>query len=125
MGLAVKFSVLVAVKTLGLGYMAATAIAVEAVLLHNFAWHLRWTWRDRSASLTVRQILLRLVRFHLATGLVAMIVNLAVMRLLVEGPGVHYFAANVIATAFAGLANFLLNEFLIFVAPGRSASSRT
>lgn len=117
MGLAVKFSVLVGVKTAGLGYMAATAIAVEAALLHNFGWHLRWTWRDRSAALSLRQVLLRLLRFHLATGVVAMTVNLAVMRLLVERLGMHYFAANLVATAFAGLANFLLNEFLTFVAP--------
>ena len=25
----------------------ATAIAVEAAVLHNFAWHEHWTWRER------------------------------------------------------------------------------
>ena len=31
-------------------YLVATAIAVEAAVLHNFAWHQRWTWRDRPAA---------------------------------------------------------------------------
>ncbi|HZA35631.1 MAG TPA: GtrA family protein, partial [Vicinamibacterales bacterium] len=32
----------------GLATAAATAIAVEAAVLHNFVWHERWTWRDRA-----------------------------------------------------------------------------
>ena len=126
MGLAVKFSALAALVELArLGYLASTALAVEAVVLHNFAWHLRWTWRDRSAGLSRREILIRMLRFHLGTGAVAMITNLLVMRLLVEGLGAHYFPANLAATGFAGLANFMLSEFVVFAAPERPASCRT
>ena len=35
---------------LGVHYLAATVIAVEAAILANFACHYRWTWRDRSPS---------------------------------------------------------------------------
>jgi putative flippase GtrA len=115
LGLAVKFLALVAlVEAAGLGYLAATAIAVEMVVLHNFLWHLRWTWRDRSAGLSAREVRGCLLRFHLGTGAVAMVANLGVMRLLVETGGVHYFTANLAATAFAGLANFTLSEWVVF-----------
>ena len=30
-------------------YLLATALAVEAALLHNFFWHERYTWADRTA----------------------------------------------------------------------------
>ena len=32
------------------GYPIATALAVEAAVLHNFVWHERWTWQDRTGS---------------------------------------------------------------------------
>src|SRR5437870_891334 len=31
-------------------YLLATALAVEAAILHNFAWHMRWTWADRRGT---------------------------------------------------------------------------
>ncbi len=34
---------------LHLRYLIATALAVEAAVLHNFFWHERWTWADRVA----------------------------------------------------------------------------
>ncbi len=35
------------VGVLGLHYLVASALAIEMAVLHNFAWHERWTWRDR------------------------------------------------------------------------------
>ena len=35
------------VSLAGLPYPVATALAVEASILHNFLWHERWTWADR------------------------------------------------------------------------------
>lgn len=102
---------------LGLGYLAATALAVEAVVLHNFVWHLRWTWADRSHGISPKGILERLVRFHLGSAAVAMVVNLVIMRMLVGQAGIHYVAANLIATAGAGIANFLVADSFVFVTP--------
>jgi putative flippase GtrA len=126
MGLGVKFSVLAGlVELAGAGYLPATAVAVEAAILHNFVWHFRWTWRDRSAGLSWREALRRLWKFHLGTGAVAMLANLLVMRLLVEELGVHYALANMAATVVAGLANFMINNFVVFTPADRPASCRT
>jgi putative flippase GtrA len=126
MGLGVKFSVLAGLVELGgAGYLVATAVAVEATVLHNFVWHFRWTWRDRSAGFSRRAALGCLWKFHLGTGAVALLANLLVMRLLVEGLGVHYALANVAATVFAGLANFMISNFVVFAPAERPASCRT
>ena len=34
---------------LKLDYLPATALAVEAAVLHNFLWHERFTWADRAS----------------------------------------------------------------------------
>ena len=115
MGLSVKFSVLTAlVELAGVGYLVSTAVAVEAAVMHSFIWHLRWTWRDRSAGLSRREALTCLLRFHLGTGAVAMLANLVVTRFLVQEFGIHYAAANLAATVFAGLANFMISNFVVF-----------
>ena len=120
LGLAVKFSMLAAlIEFAHVGHLAATAIAVETTVLHNFTWHLRWTWRDRSAGLSASGVLTRLWRFHAANGVVSLIANLWVMRLLVDGAGLHYFPANLAATAVAGIANYALSELIVFAAPKR------
>ena len=48
-GFVVQLSALEAL-TVGLGvpHLLATAGAVEVAILHNFAWHERWTWADRT-----------------------------------------------------------------------------
>ena len=53
--------------TARLHYLVATAIAVEAAVLHNFCWHQRWTWRDRRAASRTTAVR-RLGRFHLLNG---------------------------------------------------------
>ena len=125
LGLALKFCVLTGlVKLAGVGYLSATACAVEAAILHNFVWHMHWTWGDRSQGLSWQQVLWWLAKFHLANGAVAMAVNLAVMRLLVGDLRLHYLPANVIATIAAGLAGFTISNFLVFVSR-QPASCRT
>ena len=32
------------------GYLPATVAAVEIAVIHNFLWHERWTWRDRTVT---------------------------------------------------------------------------
>jgi putative flippase GtrA len=47
-GIFVQFVVLFLMKSvLHLDYLAATALAVEAAVVHNFIWHERYTWADR------------------------------------------------------------------------------
>lgn len=126
MGLAVKFSVLTGLVELGgADYLFATAFAVEAAVLHNFVWHSRWTWRDRSTGLSRREELHRLWKFHLGTGAVALVSNLLVMRLLAGELGVYYVPANLAATVLAGMANFMISNFFVFGPAERPAPYRT
>src|SRR5438067_12562077 len=47
-----------------LGYLAATAAAVELAVLNNFIWHQRWTWKDRPSA-TTGETLHRLLKFNI------------------------------------------------------------
>jgi putative flippase GtrA len=94
-------------------YLVATILAVELTLLHNFAWHVRWTWRDRRA--TSREVLLaQLARFHLLNGGISMIGNLAVMTLLTGRLGVDPLLANVVAILACSIVNFVASDELVF-----------
>ncbi|MDR3777478.1 MAG: GtrA family protein, partial [Terracidiphilus sp.] len=94
-------------------YLCASAAAVELTLLHNFVWHMHYTWRDRCGR---SEMLSRLMRFHLSNGLVSMLGNLALMRLLVHGAHVPLLAANLIAILCCSVANFFLGNDWVFAA---------
>lgn len=117
-GIVVQLVALVLLKSvLGLHYMLATALAVEVAVLHNFCWHERWTWVERTRqSPGVGLVLRRLVGFNLTTGLVSIVSNLVLMRLLVGSFHLHYLVANVVAIATCSLANFLFSELFVFKA---------
>jgi putative flippase GtrA len=88
-------------------YLYASAAAIELALLHNFMWHLHYTWRDRRDGATrLRQF----VRFHLSNGLVSMLGNLALMRLLVHDARLPLLISNVIAILCCSVANFCLGN---------------
>jgi putative flippase GtrA len=121
-GIGVQLLTLALLKSgLGMHYLWATALAVEAAILHNFVWHVKWTWRDRSAHAPVAAHLSRLWKFHLGNGAVSLLVNLVLMRLLTGSFGMNYLLANVIAIAAGGVANFLVSERMVFLPhdPGR------
>jgi putative flippase GtrA len=100
-------------------YMFATAAAIELTLLHNFAWHVCYTWRDRrDDSSRLRQ----LVRFHLSNGLISMLGNLALMQLLVYEAHLPLLASNLIAIVCCSLANFTLGNNWAF--PDRADSEQ-
>jgi putative flippase GtrA len=111
MGMVVQLATLAAINRYASGhYLAATAAAIEVALLHNFIWHLHYTWRDRRDGSTMTQ----LVRFHLSNGLVSMVGNLALMRVLVHGARLPVLAANVIAILVCSVANFCLGNCWAF-----------
>jgi putative flippase GtrA len=97
-------------------YLLATAVAIEITLLHNFVWHVRYTWRDRGDSARFAP----LVRFHLSNGLVSMLGNLALMPVLVELAGMPVLAANGVAVLGCSVVNFLLGDGWVFAEAGNS-----
>jgi len=116
-GIAVQFVALFLLKSVfHLNYLAATALAVEIAVLHNFVWHERFTWADRVPRDRARswRSLARLVRFHLGNGAISILGNLALMKVLVGQGHMHYMVANAIAITLCSLANFLVSEAWVF-----------
>ena len=97
-------------------YLAATAIPVEAAVVHNFVWHEQCTWSDRVQA-SWRRSLPRFARFNLTTGAVSILGNLALMKVMVGYGGMNYLLANVVAIALCSMANFLVSEEWVFGEP--------
>jgi putative flippase GtrA len=124
-GMAVQLGALALINRLAPGhYMLATAAAIEITLLHNFVWHLHYTWRDRRCRSALRS---QLIRFHLSNGLVSMIGNLALMPVLIEGVRIPVVAANAIAILCCSIVNFFLGDQWAFdsTSPINAAASPT
>jgi dolichol-phosphate mannosyltransferase len=98
-------------RVAGLHYLAATAVAVEASVLHNFIWHRRWTWKDRPQS----RAALMLLRFNLTSGAMSLAGNLILMFVLVNQARLNAFIANLITIAICSLINFTLSDRFVFV----------
>jgi putative flippase GtrA len=100
-------------------YLLATAIAVEAAVIHNFLGHQRWTWSDRVARISGEK-LLRFFRFQLTNALAPMIGNLLLMRLLVGHLDMHPILANLLAVAICSIFTFFAGDHLVFSLPVRT-----
>jgi putative flippase GtrA len=109
------------VGRLGLAVVPATLAATEAAVLHNFLWHLGWTWADRPAG--PGAVAGRLVRFNLSNGGFSLVGGAAIMALLVDALGVHYLVANLAAVLVVSIANFLASDRLVFTRPGGPAAA--
>ena len=108
-GVAVQLATLQLFLTMGTHYLIATALAVEIALLHNYAWHQRWTWSESTSPVPYR-----FLRFHLANGLISLISNLLWMRLLSGWFGLPPMPANLIAIAATSALNFVLADGWVF-----------
>lgn len=97
-----------------MNYLGATALAVEAALLHNYAWHSVWTWRGVRGSLW---------RFQLSNGFVSICSNLVLMRLLAGWAGIPPAPANMAAIAITSVVNFWLSDKWVFYRSALRASS--
>ncbi len=114
MGMVVQLGSLAVFVRLAKGhYLYASAAAVELAVLHNFVWHVRYTWRDRRDE---SALLSRLMRFHLSNGLVSIVGNLVLMRVLVNGAHVPLLVSNCISIACCSVVNFCLGNSWAFAA---------
>jgi putative flippase GtrA len=113
-GIAVQLVVLLGLKTgFHLNYLLATALAVQAAVVHNFVWHERYTWADRSQP-SWRKSLPRFVRFNLTNGAVSIVGNIGLMQMMVGVRHMNYLIANGIAIALCSVVNFLVSDGLVF-----------
>ena len=110
-GLAVQLGVLwLLERVAGVQYLLATVLAVEVAVLHNFVWHQLWTWRGRPHQ----SVMYRLLRFHLANGLVSLVANFVLMAFFVGVLHLRLIPANLLSVGLAGLLNFGLAEVWVF-----------
>jgi len=93
-----------------LDYLVATALAVEAAVIHNYFWHERFTWADRTSGSSWA----RFAKFNLTTGLFSILGNVLVMKVLVGGVHLNYFVANVPTIAACSILNFVVSDRFVF-----------
>jgi putative flippase GtrA len=119
LGIAVQLTVVLGLhRGFHLNYLLATALAVEAAVVHNFVWHERYTWADRVQP-SWRRSLARLLRFNLAAGGVSIAGNLGLVKLMVGRGHWNYLIANSVAILLCSLLNFLITEEWVFEAEAK------
>ncbi|HEX4425743.1 MAG TPA: GtrA family protein, partial [Terriglobales bacterium] len=113
-GIGVQLLVLTVLKSgLHLDYLLATALAVEAAVVHNFLWHERFTWANRASDKGFE----RFLKFNLTTGLCSIGGNVLLMKLLAGIMAMPFIFANGIAIAVCSLFNFAMSEQFVFRTP--------
>jgi putative flippase GtrA len=121
MGMAVQLAALAFFNRCMTGhYLYASAAAIELTLLHNFLWHRRYTWRDRRAA---TKPLHQFLRFQLSNGLISLLGNLALMRLLIHTAHLPLLVTNLAAIACCSIANFFLGSTWAFAQAPRLAAA--
>jgi putative flippase GtrA len=116
LGFAVQLGALQALTAYaGWPWLPATLVSVELAVLHNFLWHERWTWIDRTIGpAAAGGTWHRLGRFHAANGLTSIAGNALVMAWLVGVLAVPAVAANALAVAVTSIVNFLAADRWVF-----------
>jgi len=111
MGFALQTLVLwLLVRGTGLSAGVAITIAVLAAVSHNFVWHERFTW----PNLPREKRFDRWLAFHVSTGLVSVLTNLGITLIVMTATELSVVPANIIAVVLASVANFWINDRLIF-----------
>lgn len=112
-GIGVQLAVLAGLRHILQPYPSlAIGLAVEITLLHNFVWHLRYTWSDRLTAIKAWH--LAMLRFHISNGLISIVGNLWMTRWLMEEKGLPLLLANLIAITICSTANFCLGHVWSF-----------
>jgi len=98
------------VRWAGLGTSAAVTVAVLAAVSHNFFWHEYFTWPGLPREARLK----RWLSFHLSTGLISVVSNVGVTMAVMAVTGLSAVVANVLAVAIVSIANFWVNDRLVF-----------
>ena len=120
-GIAVQLATVQVLTMAGAGITAATTMGVAAAVVHNFLWHRRWTWRDRDTAVATWRLL---ARFAAANGAVSLAGNVAITWTLVTLTPAGPVAANAVAIAACGLANFWTADRIVFDRDRKEVTAR-
>lgn len=114
MGICVQlFAVFMLGHMLDVNSLWATALAVEAAVIHNFFWHEHFTWSDRRASQR-DGMLRRLLAFNTTTGAVSIAGSSFFVFLFMCELRVPLLVADLFSIAACSLLNFLVNDTIVF-----------
>ena len=107
-GIGVQLIVLAGLKSgLHLDYLIATTLAVEASVVHNYLWHERFTWADRTAEAGF----VRFIKFNFTTGALSIVGNVVLMNLLVGVMALQYHGVTI---AICSIVNFAVSNKFVF-----------
>jgi putative flippase GtrA len=121
LGFLVQIAALAALTSLAhWTWLPATLLSVELAVIHNFFWHERWTWIDRTDARPSSRPA-RLLRFHVANGLISITGNVTLMAGLVGLLGLPAVPANALAVGAMSVLNFVMADRWVFGA-GRTAA---
>jgi len=110
-GIVVQLAALALLKSgMHLDYLVATGLAVEAAVIHNYFWHERFTWADRTGGSSWT----RFAKFNLTTGLFSILGNMLLMKVLVGEAQLNYFIANILTIATCSILNFVVSDRFVF-----------
>ena len=107
MGFGVQTAVLLLLTArAGLHVPAAMAVAVGAAVLHNAAWHDRWTWGDRPVAGAAARIR-RVLALSGLTAAVSIGGGVLLTLLWVDALALPLLVANGLTVATLGLVNYV------------------
>jgi putative flippase GtrA len=100
-------------RVVGLPDGWATLAAVAAAIVHNYFWHVRWTWADRSGGGLLAHTV-QFVRFAGVAGAMCITANVAITAIGAEWLKLPLPVANLIAVALFGTANYAALNRIVF-----------
>jgi putative flippase GtrA len=117
-GIGVQLAALTGLTAIRVNYLLAAGLAVESAIVHNFLWHLRFTWADRAIAAPSGAgrpgAIEQLLRFQLTNGSISLAGNLLLMRLLVGFAGLSVRRGSLLSIALCAGANFLACDRWVF-----------
>jgi putative flippase GtrA len=111
-GFVVQMLSLAALVAAGCSPLTATAAAAAIAVLHNFAWHERLTWADRTRARD--GVIKRLSAFAGATGVTSVAGGVVFTAAYERWLGAGVLAANELAIATLAVTNFVIADRWIF-----------
>ena len=112
LGFAVQLAaILFLTSVAGLHVTTATAVGVLLAVVHNFAWHERWTWADRPAD---GHVIGRLMKFVASVGVVSLAGTVMLTAIFVSVLRVPIYLGNLFAVWSTALLNYLVLDRLVF-----------
>jgi putative flippase GtrA len=110
-GVAVQLSVLwLCSRLLRIPVAISIAVAVSVAVLHNFAWHEAWTWKEMPAAGRWG----RLMRFYASNGFLAIASNTILTMLFKQYLSMPLLVSNALAIGLTAVLNFALADRWVF-----------